>query len=247
MSAKGRGAESVESDFYATPKWATEAILRTMPGWLKRHSILDNRQGAISFERKVRILEPCAGKGAIADVLRKWYPLAEIHAVELDRKRFELLESAGSCDRVWCGDFAEWLGDGQPYDLILSNPPFTIAMSIIERTLPLIHPNGGRAVHLLRQAILASNERAPFWKRTPAQQNILPRRPSFAASLKCGEKKKCGWTRIQELAAARPDVCIGCGGKVACTTSDSADYAWFVFGQEIEREWRILDIDRTAA
>jgi hypothetical protein len=245
MSSKGRGAESVESDFYATPKWATEAILKTMPDWLNRHSILDT-----SRERPVRILEPCAGKGAIVDVLRAWYPKAEIHAVELDRKRFEHLESVGNCDRVWCGDFAEWAGDGYPfYDLVITNPPFTIAMSIIERTLPLIHPNGGRAVHLLRQAILASDERAPFWKKHAAQQNILPRRPSFARSLKCGKPKKerCGWARIQELAAAVPDVCLGCGGKVSSTTSDSADYAWFAFGHDVEREWRILDLDRSAA
>jgi hypothetical protein len=244
MSSKGRGADSVESDFYATPAWATEAILRTLPRWLNSLAILDH-----SRERAVRILEPCAGKGAIVDVLRAWYPLAEIHAVELDRKRFEHIEAAGKCDRVWCGDFAEWKGDGQPYDLVITNPPFTCAISIIERTLPLIHPNGGHAVHLLRQAILASDERAPFWKRHAAQQNILPRRPSFARSLKCGEPKakRCGWAKIQEIDAPRPDKCPGCSGKIANTTSDSADYAWFVFGEGVAREWRILEIDRSAA
>ncbi|HEY3252952.1 MAG TPA: hypothetical protein VGJ91_03355 [Polyangiaceae bacterium] len=233
MSSKGRGAESVESDFYATPAWATLAILNALshgaPDWSPR-----------------RILEPTAGKGAIVRVLRDRFPGATIDACELDRKRADQLLDAGA-DRVWVGDFAQYETDGK-YDLIITNPPFTCAISIIERCFPHMAPDGLN-VQLLRQAILASDERAPFWKRHAAQQNILPRRPSFARSLKCGEPKpkRCAWGRIQEIDAARPDVCLGCGGKVASTTSDSADYAWFVFGDGVEREWRILDIDRSAA
>lgn len=232
MSSKGRGAESVESDFYATPRWATAAILKALQNM------------AADWSPRL-ILEPTAGKGAIVSVLREWFPNAEIHACELDRGRASQLLEAGA-DRVWVGDFADYDAKGCKYDLILTNPPFTIATNIIELCEPHLTP-GGLNVHLLRQAILASDKRVPFWRKHAAQQNILPRRPAFAASLKCGEKKKCGWARIQELEAARPDVCLGCGRKVACTTSDSADYAWFVFGQGVEREWRILDIDRSAA
>lgn len=232
MSSKGRGAESVESDFYATPSWATLAILNALsngaPDWSPR-----------------RILEPTAGKGAIVKVLRQRFPGAGIDACELDRGRAGQLHDAGA-DSVFTGDFADYDPKGRTYDLIITNPPFTVAIPIIERCFPHLSPHGLN-VHLLRQAILASDKRVPFWRRHAAQQNILPRRPAFAASLKCGEKKKCGWARIQELEAARPEVCLGCGGKVACTTSDSADYAWFVFGSGVDREWRILDIDRSAA
>ncbi len=235
MSSKGRGAESVESDFYATPAWATIAILTAL------------RRQAPTWEPR-RILEPTAGKGAIVKVLREWFPGATIDACELDGKRAEHLRDSGDCTSVTHGDFADFAGHGYKYDLIITNPPFTCAISIIERCFPHMAPDGLN-VQLLRQAILASDERAPFWKRHAAQQNILPRRPSFARSLKCGEAKdkRCKWARIQEIEAARPDVCLGCGGKVASTTSDSADYAWFVFGSGVEREWRILDIDRSAA
>lgn len=234
MSSKGRGAQSVESDWYQTPAWATTSILNALshgaPDWSPR-----------------RILEPTAGKGAIVKVLRERFPGAEIHACELDRGRASQLLDAGA-DRVWTGDFADYDSKGCTYDLIITNPPFTVAIPIIERCFPHLAPSGLN-VHLLRQAILASDKRVPFWRRHAAQQNILPRRPAFAASLKCGEPKpkRCHWARIQEIDAARPDVCLGCGGKTACTTSDSADYAWFVFGDGVGREWRILDIDRSAA
>lgn len=238
MSSKGRGADSVESDFYATPAWATTAILK---GLFETSAHL-----FIGHDRPLRILEPTAGKGAIVKVLREWFPNAVIDACELDRARAEQLSASGLCNNVTQGDFADFQGHGYKYDLILTNPPFTCTISIIERCFPFVADNG-RIVHLLRQAILASTERAPFWKRNAAQQYILPRRPSFARSLKCGEPKRCGWATIQELDASRPEKCPGCSGKIASTTSDSADYAWFVFGQGVEREWRILDIDRSAA
>lgn len=197
---------------------------------------------------KLNILEPTAGKGAIVAVLRDWFPNAVIDSVELDGGRCKQLQDQGKSDHLHKGDFAEFEGYGYQYDLILTNPPFTIAIPVVERSILTHLRPGGLATFLMRQAILASEERVPFWRRHAAHEAILPKRPSFARSLKCGRKtvsKKpnpCGWKKIQEISLAWPTVCPGCGDKTTSTTSDSADYAWFVFGDGIGRTWEILEL-----
>ena len=225
MSSKGRGnAESVESDWYATPKEATTSILEELRPVL----------------HPSRILEPTAGKGAIVLVAHEFFPEAAITGIELDRARFDRLTALGVCAETWHGDFYEWPAPAapagfKPFDAAIMNPPFKPALSILERTLPL-------AVHtiaLLRLGFLSSAERKPFWSRHPADIYPLASRPSFAASLKCvgtekgkGKKKEsgCGWAVIQELEAPRAQVCPQCTlGFVSVTTSDSADYMWAHF------------------
>jgi hypothetical protein len=246
MSSKGRGADSVESDFYATPAWATRAILSKLPliapEWTLRRPV-----GA-----QFRILESTAGKGAIVEELRAFYPYAEIDAVELDRGRVEQLRERGKCNNVVHGDLADFAkagGLGHKYDLILTNPPFTIATNIIEHGEALLEPYG-ISVYLLRQAILASDKRVPWWRKRKAFEGILPKRPQFARSLKCDRrdmrriKNPCGFAVIQELEAPVPPRCPGCGDALSSTSSDSADYAWFVFGAGVERTWDILEIEK---
>lgn len=226
MSAKGRGAESVESDFYATPEDCTRAMLT---------ELAPRFETARSLGKSFRILEPTAGKGAIVKVLREFFPEASITAVELDRKRFEVLQASGLCDVAICGDYAEQdFADGQ-FHLAAINPPFTVAQSIVSRALN----HARETVALLRLGFLASKERKPFWRRNNADVMPLAKRPSFAASLKCQGgfsaarvrlSAPCGWAVIQELEAPRPKTCPVCNvGTVSVSTSDSADYFWAWF------------------
>jgi hypothetical protein len=228
MSSKNRGAESVESDWYATPLDATRLVMRELFGDCHVY-----RQLGKNF----RVLEPTAGKGNIVEVIREFLPECHLTAIELDRGRYNLLAARGLCDVVACADFAQVAAPPGGYDLCIQNPPFTIAKSIIERATE----QSQQTIALMRLGFLASIDRRPFWRRHPADILPLTKRPSFAASLNCigtDKKKKkvkangCGWALIQELTAERAKVCPLCGGRVNVTTSDSADYIWAHFHGE---------------
>lgn len=78
----------------------------------------------IEFDlQPMRVLEPSAGTGAIADYIRKRWPNVEIQLVEQDPINVELLRTKGYT--VAHADFMEWLPN-QEYDIVIMNPPFSV-------------------------------------------------------------------------------------------------------------------------
>lgn len=75
-------------------------------------------------------------------------------------------------------NFLEWETD-RKFDIIIGNPPYSLAMEFVEKSLSLLE-NDGVLVFLLRTAFLESKKRYEFW-----QDNIinglyvLSKRPSF--------------------------------------------------------------------
>lgn len=235
MSSTHRGAKRMADDFYETPPWATRAILR----------VLGPRDGVI--------LDPCAGDGAILAVAREMCPVAHLSAIELRP------EHEAACRGAMSGPFVRptdlvirdallpesWRGrtTDRPH-LVLTNPPFELSMEFVRRALDEVS-RGGTVAMLLRLAFMASIERQAFHNERPADVFVLPRRPSFAASLKCSKKREtgCTYAEILPLKAPRPKACPLCGAKVSVTTNDSADYAWFVWSWGCGGRWKTLDID----
>lgn len=65
------------------------------------------------------------------------------------------------------------------YDLIITNPPFNIALDIIEKALDDVRP-GGIVVMLEKLNFFGSKERKPFWdKHLPEYSFIHHKRMSF--------------------------------------------------------------------
>lgn len=160
MSATNRGAVRRESDFYATP-------LETV------YSFLDAYDG---IKPSDSILEPSAGDGAIIKALRNRGYRNHIDAVELRaEERYALL---GCADRVRIGDFLK-MDKLDFYDVIIGNPPYSMALEFIEKSLEIIRP-GGRVIMLLRTNFLESKTRFQFWKDNPLSGlYCLHKRPSF--------------------------------------------------------------------
>lgn len=106
------------------------------------------------------ILEPCSGEGAISQILKRY---AEDRVLELDIQRgYDFLEM----DMSVYGRF----------DMVLTNPPFTLAQEFIEKSLTIANC----VVMLLRLNFLASSKRKEFWqKHPPTAVHVLTRRPSF--------------------------------------------------------------------
>ncbi len=220
MSSTNRGAERLADDLYETPPWATRALLPLLG---------DVAPG--------RILEPCAGKGKIVRVLREHWPEADISAVELDGDRAGVLEQAGATKALQ-RDFLQMPVAGR-WDLVVTNPPFAHAQQFIERCLGVSR----EVCMLLRLNYLGSDKRAAFWRATPPDVFVLPRRPSFAAALKC-KNKACGWKRTLPIDAIRPHVCPACCGPYTVSTTDSCEYAWMCWGPGRGGRWGVLEIEK---
>lgn len=98
--------------------------------------------GSLVKSTDLQILEPAAGTGQIAQYLPEMTLCIEINPL-----RFEI-GAARHSDQDWMrADFLassipEFLKvrDRYPFDLIITNPPFSLAIEFIERSLSLLNP-----------------------------------------------------------------------------------------------------------
>lgn len=160
MSATNRGAVRRESDFYATP---LESV----------YSFLDNYD---EIKDSDLILEPSAGNGAIIKALRNRGYKNHIVAIELREEERENL--IGHADSVGILDFLKDPDLGK-FDVIIGNPPYSLAQEFIDKSLSLLRP-GGRLIFLLRTNFLESEKRFKWWQdKIPSGLYTLHKRPSF--------------------------------------------------------------------
>lgn len=163
MSASGRSSAAQTGhvrhadDFYATPSWCTRSVLSTLP--------LDDGD---------RVLEPSAGEGAILRELVNANPRMRIQGLEIDEER---CKRANAHCRTKRADFLSWKAADE-FDLVITNPPFALAMDFVQAALNILAPEGTCAM-LLRLNWLASMKRASFLTRYCPDVYVLPRRPSF--------------------------------------------------------------------
>lgn len=162
MSATNRGAKRIESDFYATPIECVNEILDALP----------------ELGKHLFILEPSAGNGNIIKALRaRGVSAVDIEAVEIrESERENLLKLA---DTVRIDDFLTSDTEYLEYDLIIGNPPYSLAQEFVDKCLGLLAP-GGKLVFLLRTAFLESKKRFKWWQdKLPSGLYTLHNRPSF--------------------------------------------------------------------
>lgn len=243
MSAAGRnlaGAERHVDDFYATPSWATRAILPHV-GWIKPSN------GCAS------ILDPCCGDGAIFRAVYTEGAWLETHGMKAPPLRgFEIdetrtldarHESIAVVERRDALAAGSW---GRP-ELILTNPPYALAMAFVQRALLEVAP-GGDVAMLLRLPWLASQERAPFHRANPSDVYVLPKRPSFVEHLKW-KHERCvalvlgngkGKAQRCQLEARHDGDCRTLG-------TDATDYMWAVWGPGRGNRWFILEVEGGAS
>lgn len=147
-------------DFFATPPDVVHAILPHLP--------------------RLRPFDPCAGDGAL--LTAAWDGFGE--GYEIDPGRAKEAESRGHFVDVrdaltedpWQSD------DGEPPELIITNPPFLLAEEFVRRAIAEVAPVHGTVAMLLRLAFLESVKRAAFHALHPADVFVLSKRPSFMSN-----------------------------------------------------------------
>ena len=163
MSAAGRsfaaetGHTRHSDDFYATPPWCTRLLLQTL-----------------SLPDGLRVLEPAAGEGAILREILAANSRMKVQGIEVDEARWK---RASALCRITHASFLEWRTQAK-FDLIVTNPPFALAMDFVQASL-LVLAEGGTCGMLLRLNWLASMKRAAFLTHYCPDVYVLPRRPSF--------------------------------------------------------------------
>lgn len=162
MSAKNRGPKrGGAADYYPTPAWVTHALLDNvaLPGG--------------------RWLEPCAGDGAIIRAVNERRTLHGWDAVDVG---IDGGDAGGARVDNWlCGvDFtAVHPRELGPLDLVITNPPYSIAADIIRHAFqfaPVV-------VMLLRLNFLGSSRKRldllPSESHGMPDVYVLSKRPSF--------------------------------------------------------------------
>jgi len=163
MSSTKRGGVRKVSDYYVTP---VPAILDFLRAWEKvdpeasrvlEGQILDPAAGGddrrmMSYPEALRI-RSCVGKILTLDIRKD--SLAFTHE-----------------------DYLAWAPDRE-VDLVITNPPFTLAKEFVEKALSHVR-RGGRVVMLLRLNFLGSLGRRSFWQdRMPRFLFVHAERMSF--------------------------------------------------------------------
>lgn len=185
MSSTNRGAERRPNDYYPTPPWLTSALLGTL-------------------DQAKNVLDPCAGEGAILHALRETWPGTVRHAVEIEEYG---PEARARADRWTRADFLTLpVPEKTGIDLVVMNPPFSLAMPMIERAM-LWAPS---CWVLLSMGFLTTPDRSEFLRKHLAELLICPQRPSFVLVEK-----------------------IHADGTKTKSSSDSSHYAWFRFEQKL--------------
>jgi len=177
VSATNRGAARRADDYYATPAWATAALL----DWFERQRLT----------MRGTILDPFAGDGAILQVVkdRSWPWVERLAAVEIRPEADPALQSVADWHRI-----ADWFelaqADlprrrivGPPFNVcasdtlaIITNPPYSRAEEAIRSCCTV----ADRVVMLLRLPFYAGQRRkALFTEHPPAHVLVLAKRPSF--------------------------------------------------------------------
>lgn len=117
----------------------------------------------------MEILDPCAG-GDLENNMSYPEALDNIKVVTVDIRE----DSLASC----IGDYRE-LTLFNKFDIIITNPPFNIALEIIQKALYDVK-DGGYVIMLLRLNYFGSKSRYDFWKNNmPKYAYIHHKRMSF--------------------------------------------------------------------
>jgi predicted RNA methylase len=175
MSSTKRTKEekAVSMDYYMTP-------LQSI-----RDFITAAREDGLLTDTSLSVLDPCAGGDANNPMsyptVLKEFGFDQIHTVDI-RPDSPCMDHGDYLDMVF----------SSAYDIIITNPPFNLAMQIIQKALDdAKHPDeaksmpqGGVVIMLQRLNFLGSQTRSAWFKKNmPARIYVHSRRMKFHHSL----------------------------------------------------------------
>lgn len=112
------------------------------------------------------------------DVVENFLNNYDITALEIREEELDNLNELAN--KVIIGeDFLNYNFGDKKFDVIIGNPPYSLAKEFIEKCFEL-QSDSGVVIMLLRTAFLESKSRYEFWQDNPLTElHILSKRPSF--------------------------------------------------------------------
>lgn len=168
-------------DNYPTPQiYADWAIQRAL-GLHLRHPLLFTglEPGCGPMAPFLTALTKYTRVAAIGIEKEKWIPktlgqhLSEVDAGAYMKLHMDVDFLSAESDKIWMPQ------PDMQFDIIATNPPFSVCEAFMDKSLSLLHPQGVM-VFLLRMAIMGSKKRLDFWKaHLPLEIAHFVRRISF--------------------------------------------------------------------
>lgn len=116
-----------------------------------------------------RVLDPCVGLGAFSNAVKLAVPDSKVTTIDMDP----------DVEADIHADFLMIPCRGH-YNLVVSNPPFSLAQRFVEKSVGMCDPRGTVAFLMLLQ-FLGSSGRRNFFEDYPlASVDVIRPRPSFA-------------------------------------------------------------------
>lgn len=197
LTAPPTPGERRDEDYYPTPRGVVRQFVPHLKPYLA-WARLD-----VGSSEPPLVLEPAIGDGRLAQVLVEegLTDFEHVHGVDI-RPEAVAESRAHGFGRVECADFFSWRAPHR-YDLVITNPPFSMAQQFLDRMFDAVdrQRQRGVVVALLRLAFLATATRQRWMRRVGVPDVwVLPKRPKFVP---------------------------GANGRMS---SGTYDYAWFVWG-----------------
>lgn len=158
---KGNNPKRATLDYYPTPAWAIHRLLEVLP-----------LPGGKWFE-------PCAGDGAIIKAVQEVRKDVTWTANEIQPEMKDKLEKIQGVTSVTSEDFLKTSTGLSDYKVIITNPPFNLALECIQQSRRL---HADYVVFLLRLNFLASKSRAKFMSENTPDVYVLSQRPGFTSN-----------------------------------------------------------------
>lgn len=167
MSSTNRGGKRDPKDFYPTTPQLAQLLCD--------HLAKDYGGREVGWPRSIG--EPGSGYGSFLAAFRHTWPEAHVVGYEVQDQMVMATRPAFLTDHV---DLTRH-GLRGGHDLIMGNPPFSVADAIIPSLIEQLHPRRGVLALLLRLNYLEGNERyGTLWRdHMPSRVYVLPRRPGF--------------------------------------------------------------------
>lgn len=203
MSSTNRGAKRSPQDFYPTPAWVVHQLLDAgalpYPFRADRRNWMEPAYGDGAIVRAVA--DWCMGEKVTNELVQKvvqpsiarpsWTAFEiEPHAVEWVQAKNEkgkLVWAARVTNRMRLPapdgvtlvyqDFLKLDWKSPMPDVLITNPPFSLAIEFIEHSMRLFP--GAYLAFLLRLNFLGAQARSAFWRRHAPDVYVMPKRPSF--------------------------------------------------------------------
>jgi len=160
------GYERVENDAYWTPEWCTKALLKKVA-------------------LRGLIVEPAAGIGHIADVVRAaGYDVAEFDIVNRSNRPTLKIADFLKVDQLSLSREVS----------VVTNPPYVLAEEFVRHAIKLTKEREGMVAMLLRNEWDCAASRRDLFERPPfAKKLVLTKRPKWSAQDTASPRHNFSW------------------------------------------------------